>query len=96
MKPPEKELFAGLLASRNPRAFTSYKCALYGLIPLAGLVLGPIAIGLGIAGWRAANLDSKREGMAQSRAAIVLGTLETITNGVGVALIVIGLASLNG
>ena len=32
----------------NPRAMSAYRYGVYGLIPFAGLVLGPLALGSGI------------------------------------------------
>jgi hypothetical protein len=94
MKPPEKELVSGLLRSKNPQAHDAYQMAIYGLIPVAGLLLGARAIQLGLAGCRVAAQDAKKEGLPQARAGIFLGALEVLTNGIGLILIGIGAASL--
>lgn len=96
MNAPEKELVAGLSQTNNPQAYDAYRYALYGLIPVAGLVFGTLAITRGITGRRAAYLDSKQEGLPQAWAGIVLGALEVLTNGAGLVFIAIGVASLMG
>jgi len=78
----------------NPRAMTAYRCAIYGLIPVAGLLLGPAALALGLAGWRHARQTPDRQGVGQAVTAVILGALELLTNAVGLALIWIGIASL--
>jgi hypothetical protein len=79
----------------NPRAIAAYRCALYGLIPLAGLVLGPVAVALGVLGLRHPAVDAKDRTHGFASAAVILGVLELLTNGIGLTLIGIGLASLN-
>lgn len=78
----------------NPRALAAYRCACYGLIPLAGLVLGPAAIAMGIRGWLHSRANPKDLGTGFASAAVILGLLELLTNGIGLTLIGIGLASL--
>ena len=79
--------------SSNPRAMAAYRCAVYGLIPLAGLVLGPVAVALGILGWRHYRAHPKDRGQGHAGAAVILGALELLTNSIGLTLIWIGLAS---
>lgn len=82
-------------SSKNPNtAATAYRCAVYGLIPVAGLFLGPAAVALGIIGLLRQPAEPGAVGITPARAAIVLGTLEFVTNGLGLVLIGIGLASL--
>lgn len=78
----------------NPRAMTAYRFAIYGLIPVAGLLLGPVAVALGLAGWRHSRRHSDSPGVGHAVTAVILGTLELLTNAVGLALIWIGIESL--
>jgi hypothetical protein len=78
----------------NPRAMTAYRFAIYGLIPVAGLLLGPMALALGLAGWRHARQNPDRQGVGHAVTAVILGALEVLTNAVGLALIWIGIESL--
>ena len=72
----------------------AYRCAVYGLIPVAGLFFGPAAIVLGFIGLLRQPTDPKARSIGPARAAILLGTLEFISNGVGLTFIGIGLVSI--
>jgi hypothetical protein len=78
----------------NPRALAAYRCAVYGLIPVAGLFFGPAAVALGVLGLRHPRSDSKDRSHGFAGAAVILGTLELLTNGIGLTLIWIGLSSM--
>jgi hypothetical protein len=89
---PGKE--SAVSAPTNPRALTAYRFAVYGLIPLAGLFLGPIAVALGVLGLRHCRAHPADKGQGHAGAAVLLGVLEVLTNTVGLTFIWIGLASL--
>jgi hypothetical protein len=79
------------LGSRPARI--AYQCALYGLIPLAGLILGPLALGFGCAALR---VEMAKVGGGRAWTAIALmfiGTLILVGNWAGVAMMVYGLAT---
>lgn len=80
-----------LVPHKNGLAVRAYRCGLYGLIPFAGLVLGGPAILLGMLGLRHALINPDAEGGLHSVLAIVMGTLELLTNGAGCLLILSGL-----
>ena len=80
----------------NPRAVAAYRYAMFGMIPLAGLVLGACALGFGIVGYRYACTNPDAKGGSHAMTGIVLGSLEFLTNGVGLISIAIGLRSLAG
>ena len=80
----------------NPKALAAYRCAIYGLIPVAGLLLGPIAVALGILGWRHFRNHPGDRGGGHAAAGVILGLLELLTNGIGLSFIAFGLASLRG
>jgi hypothetical protein len=80
----------------NRLAFTAYRCAIYGLIPVAGLVLGALALVLGVIAWiRCRNYPAKN-GKGHAVTGIVLGCLELLSNSVGLTFIWIGVTSLYG
>jgi hypothetical protein len=82
--------------SSNSKAMTAYVCAVYGLIPVAGLLLGPAALVLGILGLRNHKENSDDVlGLGHARAAVIFGTAELVANAIGLTLIAIGLASLS-
>ena len=87
-----------LIGSRIPKnrpAVLAYRCAVVGLLPGIGLLLGGVAIGLGVVGRRRFLADPELRGLGHSIAAIVLGVLELLTNGGGLALMWFGLQSMN-
>jgi hypothetical protein len=77
----------------NAKALAAYRCALYGLIPVLGLLMGPLALALGILGWRHFRKVPDDRGAGHAVTGIVLGTLELLSNGIGLAFIIIGLTS---
>jgi hypothetical protein len=75
----------------NRGALRAYHLSLIGLIPPAGLVLGPIALVLGILAARKARDDPSFTAHGPVRAAVVFGLADAVTNWVGVTLMAIGL-----
>jgi hypothetical protein len=63
---------------KNPLALASYYVGVFSLIPCAGLILGPIALVLGILGYRRRAQDPRLHGTGHAIAGIVLGTLTTL------------------
>jgi len=78
--------------TRHPLALMAYRCAVFGLIPFLGLLLGPAALVLGILAWRRVK-GNPTQGSGAARAAMVLGSLVMLTNWTGLAFMLIGLAS---
>lgn len=77
----------------NSSGAEAYRYSLYGLIPLVGLVLGPMALLHGIRGLRLGRADSAARDTSQAMAGVLLGTFELLTNGIGLVLLVVGLIS---
>jgi len=77
---------------RQAAALRAYRCGIYSLIPLAGLLLGPAAIVLAIRAWREGRRDPERQAPVYVVGALVLGLTTLLCNGAGVALMVIGLS----
>ncbi len=75
---------------RNSRAVAAYRYAIFGIIPLVGLLFGPAAVVFGVLGWREARGDSRTQGSGFAVAAVVLGLLELLTNGLGLTFMWIG------
>jgi hypothetical protein len=61
---------------QNLRALIGYYCSIFGLVPIAGLVLGPIAFLFGIAGVTYAQAHPEHRGLYHALFAVVLGTAE--------------------
>jgi hypothetical protein len=71
-------------------ALRAYRCAVYSLIPLAGLLLGPAAIVLALRAWREGRRDPESRGNSYVLTALAVGLATLLCNGAGVALMVIG------
>jgi hypothetical protein len=76
---------------RYPEAARAYRVSIYGLIPPLSLILGPLAVVLGLRARRRARRDPNFTGDMLARAAIVLGALLTITSWAGLVLMILGL-----
>ncbi len=87
-----------LIATRTPKHRTTvlaYRYAMWGLIPVVGLPLGGLALGLGMRAMGHLRREPEAHGKGHAMAAIVLGSLEMLTNGVGLALVWYGLTSVS-
>ena len=74
----------------NRPAMRAFRVAVYALVPGLGLLLGPLAVFLGArAGWRGRS-DPAFTARIPARAAVVLGGLISVTNWVGLALMIAG------
>jgi hypothetical protein len=72
-------------------AQVAYRCVLYGLIPLAGLILGPLAVGFG---WAALRIERAKPGGGRKWtpfALILVGSVILLTNWAGVLMMAYGL-----
>ena len=78
----------------NRAALSGYRCSVYALIPFLGLVLGPVAVTLGIIGLRRARRDPNLQGTGFASAAIIVGAFTAIANWVGLLFLIIGVVSL--
>ncbi len=80
----ESEVFGSFVPWKNPTAVYSYGVGLAALTPVLGLVLGPIAILLGLIGFVHRRLRPKVHGTNFAVAGIVLGLLNTLFNSLGI------------
>ncbi len=71
-------------------ALRAYRCAVYSLIPFAGLVLGPVAVVLALLAWRAGRRDPAARGNGYVVVALGLGLVTLLCNGAGLALMALG------
>ena len=79
------------IPSKNKDALLAYYCAIFGLIPGVGLMLGPVAFILGIRGVCKATIDPDARGGYHAIFSIAVGLIAAIVNWVVVA---IGLVAL--
>jgi hypothetical protein len=71
---------ATLIPYRNGRALAAYYTGVFSLIPCLGLLLGPVALVLGILGRKYANANPEAKGAGHAVAGIVLGALAALGN----------------
>jgi hypothetical protein len=86
----ESDATGGLIPYKNPRALIGYYMGVFSLIPCLGLVLGPVAIVLGILGLKFVKKHETAGGTAHAIVALVLGSLTTLGHLVGILLLVLG------
>ena len=77
---PPDEALTGLIPYRNPPALVGYYLLVASLIPVLGLVLGPVAVMFGVAGLRKRRREPACRGLAHAIVAIVLGSLTGLAN----------------
>ena len=70
----------GVIPYKNPAALFAYYCGVFSLIPCFALVLGPVAVILGIVGLVYRRKHPQTRGMAHAWIGIVLGTLTVLLN----------------
>jgi hypothetical protein len=70
------EGFATIVPYRNGAALAAYYCGVFGLIPVLGFLLGPIALILGVIGLVKARKNPKAHGTGHAIAGIVLGLID--------------------
>ena len=64
-----------LIPYKNPKALVSYYCGVFSVIPCIGLILGPIAISMGVLGLKYRKTHETAGGTAHAWIGIVLGSL---------------------
>lgn len=95
---PRRASAAGLedgwsLTPQQSLGATAYRYGLLGLIPVVGLVLGPLALLRGFQGLRLGQVNVGDREISQALAGVVLGGLEILTNSVGLVLLSQGLTN---
>ena len=70
--------FATIVPFRNGPALAAYYCGVFGLIPVLGFVLGPIAFILGIIGLVKKKKNPQVHGTGHAIAGIVLGMIDPV------------------
>src|SRR3954469_23239932 len=84
-KNDRSEVPVSFLPDGNLNARRAYLCAVLGLIPGFGLVLGLPAVVFGILGRRTALRDEFRRGLGHAYVSRLLGSVEFVCNGAGLA-----------
>jgi len=82
---------ATIIPYRNGMALAGYYVGVFSLIPIVGLILGPLGIIFGIVGLRRVGRNPEIKGTGHAVTAIVLGGLATLAYWGIVIFIVIGI-----
>jgi hypothetical protein len=81
----------GPLVNRATRR--ALRCAAFGLIPPLGLILGPVALVLGLLAYRTERAGPPIKGRSPALAVVTLAVLILVTNWAGVLLMIYGWTS---
>src|SRR5215210_4609868 len=82
-KNDRSEVPVSFLPDGNPHARRAYLCAVVGLIPGLGVLLGPLAVVFGVLGRRAALRDEFRRGLGHAYVSRLVGALEFVFGAAG-------------
>lgn len=74
----------------NRTAVRAYYLALWGMVPVLGLLLGPLAVWLGLRGLRLGRGNAAFTAEGPGRAAVVIGAAVAVTQWLGAALVWLG------
>src|SRR5579871_1396386 len=87
----EGDVFGDFTPWKNPIAVYAYRCSLAGLTPGLGVVLGPVAAGMGWAALSRYRRAPAISGRSNAVAGMTLGVLEFLTNAAGLACLAVWL-----
>jgi hypothetical protein len=90
----KREAIEGLIPYHNPKSLAAYYCGVFGLIPIIGNILGPIALILGIQGIRFARKHDAG-GLGHAITGVILGSFATLVYWGLTIIVVIGLINLS-
>jgi hypothetical protein len=83
-----------LIPYRNAKALLAYYLGVFGLIPILGLLLGPLALIFGILGLSYSRTYPSARGGGHAITGIVLGSLDIVINVAILVLIVLGILAV--
>jgi hypothetical protein len=86
----------GIDDGKTGLAWAAYRCSVYGLIPFVGLVMGPVALVLGFIAWQRGHVVDKGRGIGPTWASMLLGGFVTLTQWLGLALMLYSLFGERG
>ncbi len=83
----------GLIPTRNQNALWAYYIGLFSLVPVAGLIMAPAAVVLGVKGLRLAKSSPTAKGATHAWVGIVCGGFWTVIHYGALVLTVIAFAA---
>ncbi len=88
---PSEHEGPALIPYKNPAALVGYYLGICSCIPFVGLILGPVAIGLGISGLRKVAKHPQRKGTVHAWIAIILGLMGTAIGVLSLVVMILGI-----
>lgn len=83
-----------IIPTKNPMALAGYYTGVFSLIPCFGLIIGPIALVLGMLAFKALKQNPMLPGKGHAIAALVMGGLSTLLNwGAVIFMVIAGIAA---
>jgi hypothetical protein len=89
----EGDQTGGLIPYKNGPALAAYYCGVFSLIPCLGIILGIIALVLGIVGWNKYRQNPRIHGAVHAWIGIILGGGCALANILVIVLMIIAAAS---
>jgi len=71
----EDKVLCSVIPYKNPKALAAYYCAVFALIPCVGIILGYVALVLGILGLKYAKAHPEARGKVHAWIGVILGGL---------------------
>lgn len=84
----DDDALSSMIPYKNGQALAAYYCGVFSLIPLLGVLLGPVAIILGILGNNYAKANPDAKGAGHAITGIILGSIGFLVCGLGPAVFV--------
>jgi hypothetical protein len=75
-----RDAIESLIPYHNPKALAAYYCGVFSLIPGLGLLLGPLALILGMIGIRFSRENDTAGGVGHAITGVILGGLTSLAN----------------
>ena len=73
--PGQSDATGGVIPYKNSKSLASYYCGVFSLIPVLGLLLGVVAIVLGILGWRDYRRNPEIRGQVHCWVGMIIGSI---------------------
>ncbi len=90
MRHPDIGPGPAMIPTRNPAALVGYYVSVFSLIPFLGILLGIVAVILGVIGMVKRSRNPDIRGLAHAWVAIILGTITTLVYSALLVAIIVG------
>src|SRR5947208_2185131 len=77
-RPRRDDGISTIIPYRNGMALAAYYCGVFGLIPILGFLLGPVAFILGVIGFVKARKNPEAKGTGHAVIGMILGVIDPV------------------